>query len=188
MEESVQEGVDPSLQLESAEVEVEVEHPGTLHLTPDPPAWPGHGWQAPEPQPVNTGLSGGGESSRGDVTAQLQNALLVATIGVTIFFALVLVIILAKLYQTFESPLAPASTVESQLSYLTSSVGNGMSGQQEQDRGRNRVGEGSPQVLEAGGVSNMTGIGRVSPILEEEHSLSAIGMEEDEDGGTETKY
>ena len=182
MEESVQEGVDPSLQLESAQVEVEVEHPGTLHLTPDPPAWPGHGWQAPEPQPVNTGLSGGGESSRGDVTAQLQNALLVATIGVTIFFALVLVIILAKLYQTFESPLAPASTVESQLSYLTSSVGNGMSGQQEQDRGRNRVGEGSQQVLEVGGI------GRVSPILEEEHSLSAIGMEEDEDGGTETKY
>jgi len=170
-------GVNPSLQLETVEVEVEVDHPGTLHLTPDPPAWPAHGWQAPEPQPVNTGLSAGGESSRGDVAAQLQNALLVATIGVTIFFALVLLIILVKLYQTFESPLAPASTVESQLSYLTSSVG--MSGQQQEERGRSRLVdvEAREQVLEVGGVT----------ILEEEHSVSAI-VEEDEDGGSETKY
>ena len=60
LEESVQEGVDPSLQLES-----DLQVDPTLQLTPDPPAWPGdQGWQAPEPQPVNTGLSGGkGESS-----------------------------------------------------------------------------------------------------------------------------
>ena len=59
-----------------------------------PPAWPGHEWQAPEPQPVNTGLSGGGESSSTsrEMTAKLENTLLAATIGVTIFFALVLLV------------------------------------------------------------------------------------------------
>ena len=65
-------------------------------------------------------MSGGDSSSR-NLAAELQNALLGATIAVTIFFALVLVVILAKLYQTFDSPLPADSTVESQLSYLTSS-------------------------------------------------------------------
>ena len=180
MEEPVQ-GVEPSLQLEPAEVD-----PGTLHLTPDPPAWPGHGWQAPEPQPVNTGLSGG-DSSR-EMAAQLQNTLLAATIGVTIFFALVLVVILAKLYQTFESPLAPASTVESQLSYLTSSVGSGQ--HQERKHPGNGLVENRGHVLDGGGsyVTSMADIGGVSSILEEERLVSAIGVEEDEDGGIETKY
>ena len=173
MEEPVQ-GVDPSLQLDQ----------GNLQLTPDSPAWPGHGWQAPEPQPVNTGLSTG-ESSR-EMAAQLQNALLAATIGVTIFFALVLVVILAKLYQTFESPLAPASTVESQLSYLTgSSVGSGKQ-QEERRQTGSRL-----EVLEGAGscvTSMAAGVGGVTNILEEEHLVSAIGVEEDEDGGIETKY
>ena len=65
-------------------------------------------------------MSGGDSSSR-NLAAELQNALLGATIAVTIFFALVLLVILAKLYQTFDSPLPADSTVESQLSYLTSS-------------------------------------------------------------------
>ena len=69
---------------------------------------------------MNTGLSGGDSSSR-NLAAELENALLGATIAVTIFFALVLVVILAKLYQTFDSPLPADSTVESQLSYLTNS-------------------------------------------------------------------
>lgn len=189
----MQEGVDPSLQLES-----DLQVDPTLQLTPDPPAWPGdQGWQAPEPQPVNTGLSGGkGESSSREVAAKLENALLAATIGVTIFFALVLVVILAKLYQTFESPLAPsASTVESQLSYLTSSAVGTSSGQQQQqqhqERGRkqtSRLVEGhGEQVLEGGGITSMT-IEGTSPILEEGHSVSGIAVEEDEDGGVETKY
>ena len=184
----MQEGVDPSLQLES-----DLQVDPTLQLTPDPPAWPGdQGWQAPEPQPVNTGLSGGkGESSSREVAAKLENALLAATIGVTIFFALVLVVILAKLYQTFESPLAPsASTVESQLSYLTSSA-VGTAQQQHQERGRkqtSRLVEGhGEQVLEGGGITSMT-IEGTSPILEEGHSVSGIAVEEDEDGGVETKY
>ena len=136
-------------------------------------------------------------SSR-EVAAKLENALLAATIGVTIFFALVLVVILAKLYQTFESPLAPsASTVESQLSYLTSSVVGNSSGQQQQqqhqERGRkqtSRLVEGrGEQVLEGGGITGMA-IEGTSPVLEVEegHSVSGIAVEEEEDGIVETKY
>ena len=169
LEEPVQ-SAEPSLQLEPMEVDT------TLQLNRDPPSWPGGpGWQAPEPQPVNIGLSVG--NSSWDVNAQLHNALLAATIGVTVFFALVLVVILAKLYQTFDSPLTPALTVESQLSYLTSSVVDC-----HQHGGRIQT----ALLVEGGGRA----LEKVTPILEDEHSLSAIREEEEEedDSGIETKY
>ena len=153
---------------------------------------------------MNTGLSGGDSSSR-NLAAELQNALLGATIAVTIFFALVLVVILAKLYQTFDSPLPADSTVESQLSYLTSS---GTSCQEEHlsltrttfDKTMTTSGktmctldnstttfDKTRTTLESSRTTRLTeGDGRVSALVEEEQALSEMEAE-DEDVG-DSKY
>ena len=154
----------------------------------------------------------GGDSSNRSLAAELQNALLGATIAVTIFFALVLVVILAKLYQTFDSPLPADSTVESQLSYLTSS---GTSCQEEHlsltrttfDKTRTTSGktmctldnstttldktrstfDSSRTTLDSSRTTRLTeGDGRVSALVEEEQALSEMGAE-DEDVG-DLKY
>ena len=147
----------------------------------------------------------GGDSSNRNLAAELQNALLGATIAVTIFFALVLVVILAKLYQTFDSPLPADSTVESQLSYLTSS---GTSCQEEHlsltrttfDKTRTTSGktmctldnstttfDKTRTTLESSRTTRLTeGDERVSALVEEEQGLSEMGAE-DEDVG-DLKY
>ena len=142
-------------------------------------------------------MSGGDSSSR-NLAAELQNALLGATIAVTIFFALVLVVILAKLYQTFDSPLPADSTVESQLSYLTSS---GTSCQEEHlsltratlDKTRTTSGktmctlDNSRTTLDNSRTTTLTeGDVRVSALVEEEQALSEMEAE-DEDFG-DLKY
>ena len=90
---------------------------------PDPvERWPPNLPPAPpEPQPVNTLVS----PAPGQPPGLLQDPLLVATSALTLTFALVLVVILAKLYQTFQSPLHEASTVESRLSLITGGGGEG---------------------------------------------------------------
>ena len=212
--------VDPTFHLEPAEVDhvqgdydyshhVQGDyeygrHGHHVHLTPEPPSWPDQSWQAPEPQPVNTGLSGGDSSSR-NLAAELENALLGATIAVTIFFALVLVVILAKLYQTFDSPLPADSTVESQLSYLTSS---GTGCQEEHlsltrttfDKTRTTSGktmctldnstttfDKTRSTLDSSRTTRLPeGDGRVSALVEEEQTLPEMAAE-DEDVG-DSKY
>ena len=141
-------------------------------------------------------MSGGDSKSR-NLAAELENALLGATIAVTIFFALVLVVILAKLYQTFDSPLPADSTVESQLSYLTSS---GTSCQEEHlsltratfDKTRTTSGktmctldnstttfDKTRTTLDSSRTARLTeGDGRVSALVEEEQGLSEMGAED----------
>ena len=150
-------------------------------------------------------MSGGDSSSR-NLAAELQNALLGATIAVTIFFALVLVVILAKLYQTFDSPLPADSTVESQLSYLTSS---GTGCQEEHlsltrttfDKTRTTSGktmrsldnstttfDKTRTTLESSRTPRLTeGDGRVSAHVEEDQTLPEMGAE-DEDIFGDSKY
>ena len=142
-------------------------------------------------------MSGGDSSSR-NLAAELQNALLGATIAVTIFFALVLLVILAKLYQTFDSPLPADSTVESQLSYLTSSG----TGCQEEHLNLTRTTSGKTMctldnstttfdktrsTLDSSRTTRLPeGDGRVSALVEEEQTLPEMAAE-DEDVG-DSKY
>ena len=126
---------------------------------------------------MNTGLSGGDSSSR-NLAAELQNALLGATIAVTIFFALILVVILAKLYQTFDSPLPADSTVESQLSHLTSS---GTSCQEEHLSLTRTTFDKTRTTLDSSRTTRLTeGDGGVNALVEEDQGLSEMGAEDED--------